>query len=55
MGKVTRKRHTAEFKARVALEAVKGEQTLAEIAAKHGIGFLCSKVRKATWPCLEKL
>src|SRR3977135_3299982 len=37
MGKVTRKRHTAEFKARVALEAIKGEQTLAAIGAKHGI------------------
>ena len=36
MGKVTRKRHTAEFKARVALEAIKGEQTLAEIGAKQG-------------------
>ena len=37
MGKVTRKRHSAEFKARVALEAIKGEQTLAEIGAKHGV------------------
>jgi transposase len=37
MGKVTCKRHTAEFKARVALEAIKGELTLAEIGAKHGI------------------
>jgi transposase len=37
MGKVTRKRHSAEFKARVALDAIKGEQTLAEIGAKHGI------------------
>jgi transposase len=37
MAKVTRKRHTAEFKARVALEAIKGEQTLAEIGAKHGV------------------
>jgi len=37
MGKVMRKRHTAEFKARVALEAIKGEQTLAEIGAKHGV------------------
>ena len=37
MGKVTRKRHTAEFKARVALEAIKSEQTLAEIGAKYGI------------------
>ena len=37
MGKVTRKRHSAEFKARVALEAIKGEQTLAEIGARHGV------------------
>jgi transposase len=37
MGKVTRKRHSADFKARVALEAIKGEHTLAEIGAKHGI------------------
>ena len=37
MGKVTRKRHTAEFKARVALAAIRGEQTLAEIGAEYGI------------------
>ena len=37
MGKVTRKRYTAEFKAKVALEAIKGELTLAELAARHGI------------------
>ena len=37
MGKVSRKRHSAEFKARVALEAIRGEQTLAEIGAKHGV------------------
>jgi transposase len=37
MGKVTRKRHSAEFKARVALEAIRGEQTLAEIGARHGV------------------
>ena len=37
MGKVTRKRYTADFKAKVALEAIKGEHTLAELAAKHGI------------------
>ena len=37
MGKTTRKRYSAEFKAKVALEAIKGEQTLAELAAKHGI------------------
>ena len=37
MGKVTRKRYSAEFKAKVALEAMKGEQTLAELGARHGI------------------
>ena len=37
MGKVTRKRYSAEFKSKVALEAIKGELTLAELSAKHGI------------------
>ena len=37
MGKVTRKRYRAEFKAKVALEAIKGELTLSELVAKHGI------------------
>ena len=32
-----RKRHTAEFKAKVALEALRGELTTAQLAAKHGI------------------
>jgi hypothetical protein len=35
MGKVTRKRYSADFKAKVALEAIKGDQTLVELAAKH--------------------
>ena len=43
MGKVTRKRHTPEFKAKVALDAMKGEQTLAELGAKHGIHQTCAK------------
>jgi transposase len=37
MGKVTRKRHSADFKARVALEAIRGDHTLAEIGARHGV------------------
>ncbi|NHN90153.1 IS3 family transposase [Acetobacter conturbans] len=37
MGKVTRKRYSGEFKSRVALEAIRGEQTLAELASKHGV------------------
>ncbi len=35
--KTTRKRYSAEFKARVALEAIRGDLTLAELAAKHGL------------------
>lgn len=35
--KVTRKRYGAEFKAKVALEAIKGDLTLAELSAKHGM------------------
>ena len=32
-----RKRCSAEFKARVALEALRGELTATQLAAKHGI------------------
>lgn len=45
MGKVTRKRYSADFKAKVALEAIKGDQTLAELAAKHSI----HQTMIATW------
>jgi len=32
-----RKRHNPEFKARVALETVKGEHTVAELATRFGV------------------
>lgn len=35
MGKRTR--YSAEFKAKVALEALRGEQTLSELASRHGL------------------
>ncbi len=35
--KTTRKRYTGEFKAKVALKAIRGDLTLAELATKHGI------------------
>ena len=35
--KTTRKRYSPEFKAKVALEAIRGDLTLAELASRHGI------------------
>ena len=35
--KTTRTRYSADFKAKVALEAIRGDLTLAELAAKHGV------------------
>jgi transposase len=32
-----RKRYSAEFKAKVALEALRGELTVAQLATKHGV------------------
>jgi transposase len=32
-----RKRYTADFKAKVALEAIRGELTIAQLVAKHGV------------------
>jgi transposase len=37
MSKTTRKRYSAEFKAKVALEAIRGELTLSQLGAKHGV------------------
>ena len=37
MVKLTCKRYGADFKAKVAFEAIRGEQTLAELSAKHAI------------------
>lgn len=34
--KTTRMRYSADFKAKVALEAIRGDLTLSELAAKHG-------------------
>ena len=35
--KTPRKRYSADFKAKVALEAIRGDLTLAGLGAKHGI------------------
>jgi len=46
MGKVTRRQYTTDFKAKVALEAIRGELTLAELATKHGIHQTMIAARK---------
>jgi len=33
----TRKRYSAAFKAKVALEAIRGELTMAQLVTKHGV------------------
>ena len=33
----TRRRFSSEFKAKIALEAVKGHETVAELATRHGL------------------
>ncbi len=37
MSKTKRTRYSAEFKSKVALDAIKGEYTLAELAAKYSL------------------
>jgi transposase-like protein len=34
---VTRKRHPAAFKAKVALEALRGEKTIAQLSSEYGV------------------
>ena len=41
----TRKRYAADFKAKVVLEALRGDQTLSQLARKHGI----HKVMISAW------
>jgi len=49
----TRRRFTAEFKAKVALEAIQGQRTIAELASRHEL----NPTQIATWKreAIEKL
>jgi len=50
MSKSKRKRYSAEFKAKVALEAIKGEQTLSELSSRYGVhpNMIANWKRQAT-------
>ena len=37
MSKSTRNRYSAEFKGKVALDAIKGELTISQLGAKYGV------------------
>ena len=52
MGNI-RKRHDATFKAKVALEAVKGEKTIGEISSDYGVH--ANQVRQWRKRLLERL
>ena len=43
--KRSRRNHSSKFKARIALEALRGEATLAELASRHGV----HATQIATW------
>jgi len=46
--KTKRRKFSDQFKARVALEALRGDRTIEEIAAKHGIYLLPAGVCQQT-------
>jgi len=48
--KQNRRKHSPSFKAKVALEALKGEETVAQIAARYGVHpNMVAKWRKALY------
>ena len=53
----TRRNFSAEFKAKVALEALVGDKTLAELAAKHDVhpNMITQWKRRAKRACLRRL
>ena len=45
MSKSTRKRYNAEFKAKVALEAIRGELTISQLGAKYSVHQTMPEIR----------
>ena len=52
-----RKRYSAEFKAKVSLEAICGESTEVPLVAKHGVHHLCQRprTRSVHYPCIAAI
>ena len=48
-----RRNHDAGFKARVALEAVKGERTVSELAAEYGVS--AERIRQIEVAAMKKM
>ena len=48
-----RKRYAADFKAKVALEALRGELTTAQLAAKHSVHQTMVDVDPPWWSVVE--
>ena len=46
MSKATRNRYSAGFKAKVAMDAIRGELTISQIGAKHGVHQTMVNARK---------
>ncbi len=44
-----RRKYTADFKRKVVLEAMRGDETVRSIAARHGVNTACLWARWTTW------
>jgi transposase-like protein len=53
MTKSTRKRYSAEFKAKIALEAIRGELTISQLGAKYGVHQIIERLwRSLKYECV---
>ena len=53
MSRRSRRTHSAAFKAKVALAAIKGDKTLAELAQQYDMMFIPTRSRRGGRSCLR--